>query len=127
MEGKRKRRIMPCLVATTSALACIMCVRTHYVRTNYRKATIIKIQDCDFSGHGFKAKTILSTVWDKKQTFAEQFQFDIQFRIALFKRSFNAKTVIFQAKLQLSIKYQPKKCHYSLFLEKQTVHYSYGQ
>ena len=32
-----------------SALTRIMCVRTHYVRTNYRKATIIKIQDCEFS------------------------------------------------------------------------------
>ena len=33
VEGKR-RRIMPSLVATTSALAFTMCVRTHSIRTN---------------------------------------------------------------------------------------------
>ena len=36
-ERKRKKkeeRIMPSLVATMSALASTMCVRTHYVRTN---------------------------------------------------------------------------------------------
>ena len=37
MEGKKKEekeRIMPSLVATTSALARKPCVSTHYVRTN---------------------------------------------------------------------------------------------
>ena len=33
-EIKKERRIMPSLVATTSALAQKPCVRTHYVRTN---------------------------------------------------------------------------------------------
>ena len=32
---KRKRRIMPSLVATTSALARKPCMSTHYVRTNH--------------------------------------------------------------------------------------------
>ena len=46
MEGKKKkkerrRRIMPSLVANTSALARKRCVRTHYVRTN----------NAMFSGH----------------------------------------------------------------------------
>ena len=39
VHGRRKEeeRIMPSLVATMSALARTMCVRTHYVRTkNYR-------------------------------------------------------------------------------------------
>ena len=30
----KEERIMPSLVATTSALASTTCVRTHYVRTN---------------------------------------------------------------------------------------------
>ena len=33
-KKKKKERIMPCLVATTSALARTTCVRTHSVRTN---------------------------------------------------------------------------------------------
>ena len=33
-KKKEKRRIMPSLVATTSALACKTCVRTNFVRTN---------------------------------------------------------------------------------------------
>ena len=33
-ERKKKERIMPSLIATTSALASTTCVRTHYVRTN---------------------------------------------------------------------------------------------
>ena len=40
MEGKKKkkeRRIMPSLVATTSALALKPCVPTHYVRTKRKK------------------------------------------------------------------------------------------
>ena len=34
-KKERRRRIMPSLVAATSALARKMCVRTHFVRTNY--------------------------------------------------------------------------------------------
>ena len=33
-KKKKKERIMPSLVATTSTLAPTTCVRTHYVRTN---------------------------------------------------------------------------------------------
>ena len=41
MWKEKEERIMPSLVATTSALARKPCVRTHYVRTNNAK----------FSGH----------------------------------------------------------------------------
>ena len=45
VEGKRKKeeeeRIMPSLVATTSALARKLCVSTHYVRTKMHRYNFI--------------------------------------------------------------------------------------
>ena len=34
VEGKKEEKIMPSLVATTSALVRTTCVQTHYIRTN---------------------------------------------------------------------------------------------
>ena len=42
-ERKKKERIMPSLVATTSALARKLCVSTHYVRTNKLIILIVNI------------------------------------------------------------------------------------
>ena len=49
-KEKERRRLMPSLVATTSALAHTTCVRTHYVRTK-------KMNNDKFSGHYVRPRT----------------------------------------------------------------------
>ena len=44
MEKEKEERILPSLVATTSAIAHTTCVGTHYVHTNMKNDLLVELE-----------------------------------------------------------------------------------